>query len=353
MSKNEYKEEAKKKSNIVDKIDMDNGNFPYAKDIGRSLAKTTLTGSHRAIIDCILDKTIGWYDPKSEKIQKLKKRKIKELITYKYFEAFSEIRRNHISKYIKELIDWKVIKRWEKGRQHIYGFNVNVKQWNKGIFRKSVTRIGYTLKRHKDRGQTVTRISDTLSQGLVTPTDSKANNNKALPDPKETIKRNIYKEREKEDIYIDKNFGEEKEIFDYWDSLNIFKHKAFKSFEDEIREALKNYSLKEIKNTIKNYSLILKGEEYIYNHKHTISGFLEPKHFEKFVNLEIAKKNYQLKRFINGTDNEEVEYQRYKPKPTKKETEEERKDRCERYAKKAENIRKNLESKRGPYKLNL
>lgn len=348
MSKNKYKKEAKKKINIVDKIDMDNGNFPYAKDIGRSLAKTTLTGSHRAIIDCILDKTIGWYDPKSEKIQKLKKRKIKELITYEYFEDFTGIRRNHLSKYIKELIDWKVIKRWGKGLQHIYAFNVNVNQWNKGIFRKSVTRIRDTLKCHKDKGQIVTRIGDTLSQGLVTPTDPKANNNKALLDPKETIKRNIYKEREKEDIYIDKNFGEEKEIFDYWNSLNIFKHKAFKFFEDEIRETLKNYSLKEIKNTINNYSLILKGEEYFYSHKHTISGFLVPKHFEKFVNLERAKKNYQLKRLINGTDNEEVEYQRYKSEPTKKETEEERKNRCERYAKKAENIKKNLESKQRP-----
>lgn len=349
MNKNEHKEEAKKKSNIVDKIDMDNGNFPYAKDMGRSLAKTTLTGSHRAIIDCILDKTIGWYDPKSEKIQKLKKRKIKELITYKYFECFTGIRRNHISKYIKELIDWKVIKRWGKGQQHIYGFNVNVNQWNKEIFKKSVTRIGDTLKRHKDRGQTVTRVSDALSQGLVTPTGPKTNNDKAFPDPKETILNNLYKEREKKgDIYnLKTEETEETEIFNYWNGLNIVQHKnkTFKLFEKDIKGALKNYSLEEIKNTINNYSLILKAEKYFYSYEHTISSFLEPKNFEKFVNLERAKSNYQVKRLINGIDNEEVEYQRYRPKPTKKETEEERKDRCKRFAKKAENIKKNLESK--------
>ena len=54
---------------------MDNGNFPYAKDIGRVLAKTKLNNSHRGIIDTILDKTYGWPDKHSEKINKFKKMK--------------------------------------------------------------------------------------------------------------------------------------------------------------------------------------------------------------------------------------------------------------------------------------
>ena len=70
------KKEMKKRNKIIDKIDMDNGYFPYAKDIGMVLAKTYLLGPHRAILDCIFNKTYGWYDPKSDKVQRLKKRKL-------------------------------------------------------------------------------------------------------------------------------------------------------------------------------------------------------------------------------------------------------------------------------------
>ena len=348
--KKKKQEEPKKKNKIVDKIDMDNGNFPYAKDIGKTLAKTTLTGSHRAIIDCILDMTYGWYDPKSVKVQKLKKRKTKEQITCRNFKDFTGIRRNHIPKYIKELVDWKVIKRYKKGQYYLYSLNINANQWNKGIFRESVTRIGDTPKCHKDRGQTVTRVGDTLSQGLGTleesKTNEKVNKNKALRDsqkpPKETIKRNYIKKEEKEPIYIDKNVEEEKEIFDYWNSLNIIKlpDKTFQDFKNDIKEALKIYSLEEMKDSIKNYSLILKGEEYYYSYEHTISGFLDPKNFEKFRDLEKAKKNFLIRKVSNET--EAVEYERYKPEPGKKETEEERKIRYKKSAKRMADLKREL-----------
>ena len=182
MKQNKHKEEAKSK--IVVKIDMDNGNFPYAKDIGKTLAKTTLTGSHRAIIDCILDMTYGWYDPKSVKVQRIKKRKTEEKITYRNFEDFTGIIRNNLSKYIKELINWKVIKRQEKGQYYLYSLNINVSQWDKGLFRESVIRIDDTSKCHKDIRQSVIRVDDTLSSGCMTlkesETNEKANKNKAL-----------------------------------------------------------------------------------------------------------------------------------------------------------------------------
>ena len=350
MKKKEREEEAKKKNKIVDKIDMDNGNFPYAKDIGKTLAKTTLTGSHRAIIDCILDMTYGWYDPKSVKVQKLKKRKTKEQITYKDFENFTGIIRNNLSKYIKELINWKVIKRQEKGQYYLYSLNINVNQWDKGLFRESVIRIDDTSKCHKDIRQSVIRVDDTLSSGCMTlkesETNEKVNKNKALRDsqkpPKETIKRNYIKKEEKEPIYIDKNVEEEKEIFDYWNSLNIIKlpDKTFQDFKNDIKEALKIYSLEEMKDSIKNYSLILKGEEYYYSYEHTISGFLDPKNFEKFRDLERAKKNFLIRKVSNET--EAVEYERYKPEPGKKETEKERKARYKKSAKRIADLKREL-----------
>ena len=278
---------------IPDKIDMDNGNFPYAKDIGLVLAKTILSGSHRAIIDCILDKTIGWYDPKSEKVQKLKKRKIKEQITYKDFENYTGIIRNHISKYIKELIDWKVIKRWEKGQYCIYGLNVYVNQWNKGIFRRSVTRVGDTLKCHKDRGQSVTRIGDTLSQGLVTLTGPKANNNKPFPTPKETIKETYIKKEEKDHTFNDKSPREEEEIFNYWNTHKINPGSTIKPYIQDIKEALNDYSPEEIKLAIGNYAYIVNSEDYILNYQYSLDTFLKGKNIEKFLDLERAKGNYK------------------------------------------------------------
>ena len=350
MSKNEHKEEANNKNKIIDKIDFDNGNFPYAKDIGRTLSKTTLTGSHRAIIDVILDKTYGWYDPQSDKIQKLKKRKTKELITYRNFEDFTGIKNKHLSKYILELVNWKVINRWGKGQKYLYSFNVNVNQWDKGIFREAyqlaTTRVGGSLNYHKDRGKATTRVGGSLPQGLGVVIDPKANNDKTFPDPKETIKETIYKEREKNDIYIVQNLEEEreeKEIFSYWNSLNITEHKTINFFINDIKEALKNYSLNEIKDTIGNYSLILKDEKYYYSHEHTLSGFLKPQNFEKFKDLEKAKKNFLTKKINGNNDNEEIGIpERYKSDPIKKETKEERKARYKRSENKIKELKEGL-----------
>ena len=83
-------------------------------------------------------------------------------------------------------------------------------------------------------------------------------------------------------------------------------------FEDDIRGALKNCPLQEIKDTIKNYSLILKDEKYIYTYEHTISGFLLPKNFEKFRDLERAKKNF-LTRGADGRFDEDYNIPKYKP----------------------------------------
>ena len=147
------KKETKKKNRIIDKIDMDNGYFPYAKDIGRTLARTYLNGSHRAIIDCILDLTYGWYDPKSEKVEKSKKRKTEERITYRIFEDFTRITNKHLSKYILALVNWKVIKRHKRGQYYLYSFNINVSQWDKGILVKTTPRTGGALNYPPKRGE--------------------------------------------------------------------------------------------------------------------------------------------------------------------------------------------------------
>lgn len=367
MSKKEYKEEPKEKSKIINKIDMDNGYFPYAKDIGRTLARTYLNGSHRAIIDCILDLTYGWYDPKSEKVEKFKKRKTEERITYRIFEDFTGITNKHLSKYILALVDWKVIKRRKRGQCYLYSFNVNVNQWNKGVLvkttphlrgsltvslknkgisDKTTPRTGGALNYPSKVGRTTPRTRGTLPHERGVLAGSKTNTDKPLLTPNKLFNKTYIKKGEKENIYTDKNLREEKEIFDYWNSLDIFEHKTFKFFKDDIKETLKNYSLEGIKNSIKNYSLILKGEEYYYSYEHTISGFLDPKNFEKFRDLEKAKKNY-LRRRVNGeTDSEEYNIPKYEPGEKEKKTKEEIIAERERISKLAGEAAKELRKKK-------
>lgn len=127
------------------KIDMDNGNFPYATDIGKVLAKTNLHNSHRAILDAIFNKTFAWYEEDSLKQQKHKKRKTKAIISFKYFEEFTGLRPGKISFLLKQLTDRKIIIREKIGREHSYSFNVNVSQWDRQIFRNKFQVEGWGI----------------------------------------------------------------------------------------------------------------------------------------------------------------------------------------------------------------
>lgn len=180
MKKKEIKEESK----IINKIDMDNGYFPYAQDIGRVLAKTYLNGSHRGILDCIFSKTFGYPDKKSNKIEKIKRRVIEERITCREFGDFTRIKRNHISKYILELVTWKIIKRRKRGQYYLYSFNVTVSQWNKGIFERTVPQTRDTLNCPTNEGQSVPQTRDTKNRERGTleesETGEKVNKDKAL-----------------------------------------------------------------------------------------------------------------------------------------------------------------------------
>ncbi|MCD6371184.1 MAG: replication protein, partial [Candidatus Aenigmarchaeota archaeon] len=103
---------------MITKIDMDNGNYPYAKDIGRVLAKTKLNSSHRGIIDAVLDKTYGWHDNQSKKEKKIKQRKTHAKIDFKFFEEFTGTPFCKLSIAIKDLVKWKIIKREKQGRSY-------------------------------------------------------------------------------------------------------------------------------------------------------------------------------------------------------------------------------------------
>jgi len=84
-------------------------------------------------------------------------------------------------------------------------------------------------------------------------------------------------------------------IFDHWNLKNIRVHRKLT---DEMKRAInarsKDFSPDEILQSIDNYALILHGEEYgLMTYSWTLKEFLTGERVEKFLDLEIAKKNYR------------------------------------------------------------
>ena len=312
---------------IVDKIDLDNGWWYCAKDIGKTLAKTKLTGSHRAVIDFILDKTYGWKDPKNKSELTRKRRKTSEDITFKEFEVYTRLGYTRLSENIEKLIKWNVIKRKKNGWKRRYSLNVNVSEWNKGIFRdKKQTKVTEKRNHLSDENdiesnddnsfkpkndKLVTEKRNHLDK-LVTEKQeigygetynhlrkSVSNNrcdtikDKALLVPNELLEGTIYKEEEKDHTIKDNHLGKEEEIINYWNTYNINPCKDIKPYIQDIKEALKDYSVEEIKLAIRNYVYILTSEYYKFDHQYYLDSFLKAKTIVKFIDLEKAKNNYK------------------------------------------------------------
>lgn len=81
-------------------------------------------------------------------------------------------------------------------------------------------------------------------------------------------------------------------IFKLWNSLEVIKHKKLTAdIKRAIDRALRDSSLEEVSQAIKNYAEILKGEQYYFKYSWTLKDFLK-RGLDKFLDLEIAKRNY-------------------------------------------------------------
>lgn len=83
-------------------------------------------------------------------------------------------------------------------------------------------------------------------------------------------------------------------IFELWNSQEIIQHRKLT---DDIKRAingkLKDYSLEDIQQAIKNYTEILKGDEYYWTHTWTLKEFLT-RGLEKFGDIDIVRRNYRI-----------------------------------------------------------
>lgn len=78
----------------------------------------------------------------------------------------------------------------------------------------------------------------------------------------------------------------EKELFALWNSQNIITHRDFEKFKPHLTEALKTYSLDEIKAAVVNYAIVLAGDDYFFSYRWTLDQFLTRKNgIDRFLEI--------------------------------------------------------------------
>lgn len=95
-----------------------------------------------------------------------------------------------------------------------------------------------------------------------------------------------------------KTQSDSKIIFEYWNNSNIIHHsKLTEKTTRKIKSILKDYSLEEVKEAIKKYSIVLNGENYWWKYKWTLEEFLQ-RGFEKFKDSPLE--NFEGKENISN-----------------------------------------------------
>jgi hypothetical protein len=86
-------------------------------------------------------------------------------------------------------------------------------------------------------------------------------------------------------------------IYTLWNEQNIIEHKELTpAIKASIEKTLKDYSVEDIEQAIKNYAVILKSPDYYFNYKWTLQEFLtrnKGNNIERFLDIETAKANFK------------------------------------------------------------
>jgi len=86
------------------------------------------------------------------------------------------------------------------------------------------------------------------------------------------------------EIEIEKEIEiEAREIFNYYISKNIIKHKKFDSgMKSKVKTALKKYGIDEVKKVIDNYSTVFKSDDYWFTQKYSLMDLMRDKDLRQF-----------------------------------------------------------------------
>lgn len=193
------------------------------------------------------------------------------------------VREGHVKAHLVWLVEAKVITR----QDCYYQFNKDFDQWRVSraadYTKKKLTEI-VRLNLNHDKPKLTESVSENLRKREDIAYGKRKLSTSNLASPKEKLNKVL-----KKDIYT--------ALFNLWNDLKIITHKKLISdMKRAIDSARKDYSEEEIEQAMRNYAVIVKGPEYYFNHKWTLAEFLSRRHsnnIERFLDLEIAKKNYR------------------------------------------------------------
>lgn len=193
---------------------LENGYTRIANEILEMLAKTDLNGTQRRIIDVVLRQTYGFQRKEHE-------------ISLNFLSNATDIHKMQIQRELASLIDRKiliVVKEATFNKSRILTFNKNYKEWSSNSEQLAKKLTGSELDNH-----TVSEIANTTVSELAN-----------------QIKK-------KENI---------KEIYDYYLSLDLIKHRAYtEDMARSIKKAMKNnkYDIEYCKTLLKRHGQVVEA----------------------------------------------------------------------------------------------
>jgi len=96
------------------------------------------------------------------------------------------------------------------------------------------------------------------------------------------------------------------QVWDFWNDLNIIRHRDISKYSGAINGRLRFYSVSELCQAIQNYNDILHSDRHWFSYRWTLDQFLSRKNaLDNFVDREIALNNYKKGRTRFGDDQPE------------------------------------------------
>jgi phage replication O-like protein O len=198
---------------------------------------TRIAGEERQILDTIIRKTYGW-------------RKKSDWISFSSFEECTGIKQRNVRRALKKLIEKQIVSvNTEHERRPKYSFNKHYNDWI------SVEKKTGTVNNDRGSIMSLDAVNNEHKEGSIMTTTT------------DTTKDII----QKIDIAV------LREIFDYWNSLEIIKHKVIDKFKVNLIAALNNYTVDELKGAMENHKKIIESKDHFWTHKFGLAQFLTQK----------------------------------------------------------------------------
>lgn len=257
----------------------ENGHLDIANEIADALCHTNLSGYESRILWAIWRKTYGW-------------NKKADMVSYTQLSKLTGIERGHCARTVTKLEVRRLLSVDRSGWHPRIGFQKNWELWDDGIL-EGVAYIG---------NNSVANSGNTKSEVLPIQATSVANSgNKVLPIQAST---NTNKDNTKNKVLIIVE-----NVLAFWNGLEALpthrkKGEIWENVKKECRKKLKGGETEEdIKRAIRNYYIIVQGEEYYFDYIWTLDLFFKRGYY-KFTDLDIAKKNFRKEDYEETKTNE-------------------------------------------------